>query len=669
MTLDFRIPDRGHVLLVALAAIAVYANSIANGFALDDTYIVQVNSRVHDLTNFRSIWLTPYWPFLGQELGLYRPLTIFLFALQWAAGNGAAWVFHAVNVGLHGLVTALSYLLLVRLTNRTAAFVGALIFAVHPIHTEAVANVVGQAEIVAAAAVLGACLLHAARPEGLAVSWPRRLLLALLFLIALAAKESAVVLPALLVLTDVAQQRVPLSARGLSDYARDILMPGFLLAAVLAWYLIMRFDVMGSIIGSNAAPAMPFLREEFRQLNALRAFPEFLRLLFFPQDLSADYAPAVIMPVETVRPMVILGGMLILVVTALAALTPWLPAIGFPAAWFAISIVTVSNLFFPIGVLVAERTLYLPSFAVSAIAAFAWQAAATRMPSVSRRRLAAAAVALVIVPGAAKTWSRNPDWRDTNTLWAATYRDNPHSYRSQWVQAALLDAQGRSDQAAVHYQLAYEIYPRDTQFTSVYANFLIGRGRYADAVTILEAVREIPPFTAFSASVLAHAYLAAGRYEEALELIEYAEVNGGDRATSMALRAYAYDGLGDAERALAAWRTTIRYSTGPRWRAWAFLARALAYSDRPLEAVAAADSARAAVEDPGVIPIVEAVQRAVREGCYESGSLAAPPAGTGFAGIMRPDCDGLGDWFSFPDPVQSATHLQNATVPLPGGVE
>jgi tetratricopeptide (TPR) repeat protein len=668
MTLDFRIPDRGPALLVALAAIAVHLNSIANGFALDDGYIVQLNGRVHDLTNFSRIWLTPYWPFLGQELGLYRPLTIFLFALQWAVGDGAAWVFHAVNVGLHGLVTVLSYLLLGRLTNRTAAFVGALIFAVHPIHTEAVANVVGQAEIVTAAAVLGACLLHAARPEGLAVSWPRRLLLALLFLIALAAKESAVVLPALLVLTDFAQQRVPLSARGLSDYARAILMPGFLLAAVLAWYLIIRFDVMGSIIGSNAAPAMPYLREEYRLLNALRAFPEFLRLLFFPQDLSADYAPAVIMPVETVRPMVILGGMLILVVTALAALTPWLPAIGFPAAWFAISIVTVSNLFFPIGVLVAERTLYLPSFAVSAIAAFAWQAAAARKPNASRR-LAAAAVALVIALGAAKTWSRNPDWRDTNTLWSATYRDNPHSYRSQWVQAALLDAAGRTDQAAVHYQLAYEIYPRDTQFTSVYANFLIGRGRYADAVTMLEAVRESPPFTAFSASVLAHAYLSTGRYEEALEMVEYAEVNGGDRATSMALRAYAYEGLGNGEQALAAWRTTVRYSTGPTWRAWAFLARALAYNDRPREAMAAADSARAAVEDPGVIPIVEAVQRALREGCYESGSLAAPPAGTGFAGLTRPDCDELGEWFSFPDPVQSATHLQNATVPLPGGVE
>ena len=133
---------------VVLAACAVYLNSIGNGFALDDVFIIHQNARVHDVTAWRYIWLTPYWPFFGTELGLYRPFIIFLYAVQWAIGGGATWVFHVGNVLLHATATLLVFLLLERLTPRTPALIGALIFAVHPVHTEAVANVVGQAEIV-----------------------------------------------------------------------------------------------------------------------------------------------------------------------------------------------------------------------------------------------------------------------------------------------------------------------------------------------------------------------------------------------------------------------------------------------------------------------------------------------------------------------------------------
>lgn len=666
MRLDLRIRDHGPVLFLVLAATAVYANSLANGFALDDVYIVQLNERAHDPTNLARIWLTPYWPFMGQELGLYRPLTIFLFAIQWACGDGAPWVFHAVNVALHGLVTVLSFMLLDRLTNRSAAFVGALIFAVHPVHTEAVANIVGQAELVAAAAVLGACLVHTERPPGMSVSWPRRLLLALLFLVAVCAKESAVVLPALLILMDFARKRIGLTYAGMAAYARSMAMPLFILAAVLAFYLILRFDVLGgSITGRNAAPAMPYLREEHRVLNAFRAFPEFLRLLFFPQELSADYSPAVIMPVEGIRPMVILGATLVVLVAVLAALTPWFTPVGFPAAWFIITIVTVSNLFFPIGVLVAERTFYLPSFAVSALAAYAWQAADVRFRGRTLlRRAAPALVAVVVILGAFRTWTRNPDWQDTNTLWQATYRDHPHSYRSQWVQAALLDAQGRADLAAVHYGLAYEIYPRDTQFTSVYANFLIGRGNYDDAVTLLEDARRIQPFTAFTASVLAQAYIATGHYEQALDLIEYAEVTGSDMVTSLALRAYAYEGMADYDRAIGAWRTALRHATHQRSRVLSFLARTLALAGYPADAHDAIEEARRAADNATSLPLIESVEQALRNGCYSGGGFTARVHG-GFAGLQRPDCDPLGEWFGFPAPVHSAKVLQNATSAAP----
>src|SRR4051812_35226430 len=86
------------ISLIFLAACIVYANSVRNGFAYDDVWIVEKNTRVHQLRDLGSIWLTPYWPTFGKQLGLYRPLTIFFFALEWAASGGRDWFFHAANV-------------------------------------------------------------------------------------------------------------------------------------------------------------------------------------------------------------------------------------------------------------------------------------------------------------------------------------------------------------------------------------------------------------------------------------------------------------------------------------------------------------------------------------------------------------------------------------------
>ena len=86
-------------------AIAVAATSLGNGFAYDDLPLIVDNARVTTLH--------PLWEYLGQSYwpagGLYRPLTVWLLALQWKLGDGTPWIFHATNVALHALVTGLVY--------------------------------------------------------------------------------------------------------------------------------------------------------------------------------------------------------------------------------------------------------------------------------------------------------------------------------------------------------------------------------------------------------------------------------------------------------------------------------------------------------------------------------------------------------------------------------
>jgi protein O-mannosyl-transferase len=635
--------------VVLLAAVAVYVSSLGNGFAFDDVPIIQQNERVHHLFAWRDIWLKPYWPFFGKEFGLYRPFIIFLYAVQWAIGGGAAWVFHVVSVALHAVATVLAFLLLDRLCGRVPALVGALLFAVHPVHTEAVANIVGQAEIVAAIGVFGAALVHVSRPAGVHVSWPRRCALVGLFAIALASKESAVVLPALLVALDFAQRRVRLSLRGWTDYVDAMLLPLFLLAATLALYLIIRFEVMsGALIGVNAAPALPFLREEYRVLNALRAFPEYVRLLVVPSDLAVDYAPGVILAVDTATPMTVLGAIVLLGLTLLALATPWAPGVGLPAAWFLITIVPVSNLFFPIGVLIAERTLYAPSLAVSLGLAYAWRYGSLHA-SLGVRRLAPALVAAALVLMAARTWVRNPEWASTDTVAGAFSRDHPESYRVQWLQASLAWERGKLEEAEFRFRLAHRLFARDPQLLLEYGSFLLARGRTQQAVAMLEEAYELRSFAQGTVMQLANAYIRTARWHDALARIREGEAFGAHPTETMPLRAHAYAGLGQHDLAAGAWRVAHANAARNAWILASFLARALAIAGYPDQALTTALEARGGTTEPVAQQTLDRLTAAIRAGCYDA--VRAAPSNP----LAFPQCDPLGDYFSFGTRLQATS--------------
>lgn len=605
---------RNLLLLVIAAAILVYANSVWNGFAYDDTWIIAHNDRVHQLANLRIILFTPYWPSFGSELGLYRPFTILAFALEWAIGGGAPWVFHLTNVLLHAAACFLVFHLIERLINTRAAFAGALLFAVHPLHTEAVANVVGQGELWATIGVLTACIIYVNRPEGVAIDLRRRVLILVLYGVSLLAKESAVVLPGLLVLLDFAQARVQPTKHSMARYVHEI---GFFIAMfclVLAAYLTLRLSILGNITGTDAAPGMPFLREQYRLLNAVRAWPEFVRLLFLPLVLSVDYAPGVILPVESVTPMVALGMVLVGACVMLALATPWRPLAGLIAGWFLISILPVSNFFFPIGVLIAERTLYLPSVAVCILAGIAF-AEALKSTERETRRLAIAAVAIITVVFGFRTVKRNPDWDSLTTVWESLARDHPESYRSQWVNALGLWSRKKNAQAEQYFLIAEKIWPRDSQFLTEFGNFYIGQRQYDKAVSYLERSRQMTPFVPRTHEFLGSAYLGAGRPADALASALHASgMEGADRSLTFTIIAGAYDGMHRYDEAVGAWRAAIQNSGGNVWMNWATLARSLAASGRKDEAAAAADVAFRKAKDKTSKYQVERLRAAIRSG-------------------------------------------------------
>ena len=510
MNLAGAIPPGRAALLVLIVAVGTFANSALNGFAYDDDAIIVRHPVV---TEGRAVdaLTSPYWPGVVSGTGLYRPVTLSSFALEWRLWNGHPAGFHLVNIFVHVAVSLLVFLLIFEVSATLPALVGGLLFATHPVHSEAVANVVGRAELYSALFVLGACLLFW-KGRGLSPFWRAARLLGIgaLYMMGLGSKEMAATLPALLVLLAlVRNDDVRVTDRVRTD------LPVFLLTgALLAAFLGARFLILGSVAGDVPAPTLMGLSAGQRVLTSLAVWPHYFRLLLFPLDLVADYAPAVLFPALTWGPDVMLGLLMILgAAVAVIFLWPRERLVAFGIAWFGVAILPVSNLFFPAGVLLAERTLYLPSVGLAFIAAgvVSWTA---------RERRASLGM-LVVTAGVVcgtfmvRTVLRNPSWKSSFTVMTTLGEEHPESFRAIWARAKGLSTVGEYEEAAGYYQTALELVPNDYSLL-VEAADLYGRTeRWADAEPLLAHAIELFPTQPAAWQVLSKQRLNQGRGREA----------------------------------------------------------------------------------------------------------------------------------------------------------
>lgn len=587
----FRAEPAAYPWAVAALAVLVYLNALANGFALDDVWIIPANSNVTELSNLARVWVRPYWPGVaGDALGLYRPLTISFFNLEWAIGGGAAWIFHAMNIALHATASVLVWVLASRLVGALPALAGALLFAVHPVHTEAVANVVGQAELLAAVFMLLACVTVLSERLGGA---QRITVVTVCYAAAVASKEHGLVLPALVALV----MGVPAARQsGWGGVLRKWFDEWRLfasMAALAAVYLLVRWWVLGSAL-SVEAPWLPFADDpRVRVLTALRVWLEYARLLLFPLELSSDYSVAVILPVEQVSLDVLLGTLLLVGTVLLVLLMPARPIVGLAAGWFLVTILPTSNLLTVSGVVLAERALYLPSVALSLAVAAAAAGLLVRLSGSWRPTVAVAGV-LVLIAFGVRTCARNPDWKSSAAVNAALLRDHPESYKAQWYAAGRAFARGDTLVASDRFTLALRMEPDNPQLVADYAEFLLLTARSDSARGLLERATLEPYYPTKVDNLLALAHLRSGECEESLERVAIAERRSRPGWQTRLVRVEALFALGRFDAAAAA---AVPMATAPgaaRAYRWLIAAHVLEYADQPSRAAAARDSARAA---------------------------------------------------------------------------
>ena len=183
---------------IVLLSLAASAPSLSNGFAVDDVPIIASDARIRSLDAPWRFFAQTYWPPTTKS-ALYRPLTSLAFAVEWRLGHGKPWVYHATNVLLYALVSLSVYRLAVLLLGGLAGWWAAALFAVHPVHVEAVGNSVGQSELWAALLVVLAVRHYIVVRRARDIATRDIARLSALYAVACLFKEHALMLPGLLI--------------------------------------------------------------------------------------------------------------------------------------------------------------------------------------------------------------------------------------------------------------------------------------------------------------------------------------------------------------------------------------------------------------------------------------------------------------------------------------
>ncbi|XP_032015826.1 protein O-mannosyl-transferase TMTC1 isoform X8 [Hylobates moloch] len=492
------IAPAGAAALLAGASCLCYGRSLQGEFVHDDVWAIVNNPDVRPGAPLRwSIFTNDFW---GKGMAentshkSYRPLCVLTFKLNIFLTGMNPFYFHAVNVILHCLVTLVLMYTCDKTVfkNRGLAFVTALLFAVHPIHTEAVAGIVGRADVLACLLFLLAFLSYNRSLDQGCVggSFPSTVspffLMLSLFLgtCAMLVKETGITVFGVCLVYDLfsLSNKQDKSSNG-ALCPRSPQQPGSPQPSSLPGHphrengKQQRFPHKGAWGGchsplppeskSSGFPVSPravWSMMRFLTYSYLLAFN--MWLLLAPVTLCYDWQVGSIPLVETIWDMRNLATILLAVVMALLSLH-CLAAfkrlehkeVLVGLLFLVFPFIPASNLFFRVGFVVAERVLYMPSMGYCILFVHGLSKLCTWLNRCGATTLIVSTVLLLLL-FSWKTVKQNEIWLSRESLFRSGVQTLPHNAKVHYNYANFLKDQGRNKEAIYHYRTALKLYPR-----------------------------------------------------------------------------------------------------------------------------------------------------------------------------------------------------------------
>lgn len=525
-------------LALAVITFLLYANTLGHDYTVDDGTVIKNNRfTVKGVDGLKDIFSHSYRAgFWERKEGLYRPLSVAMFALEWELAPDHPMPGHLINVVLYALIAVLLYRVMRSLLHRLHPLIPlavTLLWVLHPLHTEVVANIKSRDELLSFFfGLLTLHLLLRAVTEG---KRPALLLSAATFSLALLAKENSVAWAGVFPLALWCFTDTPL---------RKVITFSLFYVALIVLYFLLRIAVIGEITGgyellviNNSMVGAPDL--SVRLATAFHIMGKYLLLFLFPVTLVFDYSFNTIPlagwgdPLALLALLLFTGGLLY----ALRQL-PRRQLISFGVLFYLGTLLLVSNLIFLIEATMAERFLFTPSLGLCLLAGTALQRyvkSADRKDGQLtvmdlRKSVVLLPLAVVLLLFGIRTMRRNADWKDNLTLLEHDVQLSPGSARIRYalgstllVEHALTAPEGSAernnylDRAITELTTGVNILPN---YNDAWYHLGIAykeKGDAANAIRAFETARSYKAFTEASRlSAAGSAYGMAGQYERAI---------------------------------------------------------------------------------------------------------------------------------------------------------
>lgn len=485
----------GPAAVSAALALALYAVTLGGTYIYDDAVIIGLDDRVQHAKHWRQFWTHDY--FNGGIDNLYRPLVSQSYGLQWWLHGNRPWAFHLVNLLLNAGVCALVAEFARRLVDWRVGLIAGLLFAAHPVHSEAVAGIVGRAELACAVGVVGAMVLFLKCP----MTKPRALAISGLCLVAILSKEQGLLMPFLLAALLPVRRAMFAKEPALTFEQHNAQHQAMSLTFVLVlWSVIgviilreeilhLKFEWDRGFLDIAMQPMIHSPRVD-RWLIPLGLLGRYFQLLVAPVKLSIDYGLTVLRPTIArddpylwLGAAVLLAWMIGLVVSLLRR--SW--TVAFCLVALALTYSMASNVVM-IAAIFGERLMYLPSVFFLILVAMAM----ARLPAKVWRIL----LLVMVLLGCVRTWTYVRRWNDRDAFYEYALKEQPQSlkihllvsdadyqkgqlaaarrvmndaisiypdYWELWKMCALIDSKsGDWDKAVADWQRAFDLHPAES---------------------------------------------------------------------------------------------------------------------------------------------------------------------------------------------------------------
>ena len=501
------------LILISLAAFAIFANTLGGNFVYDDNRQIALNPLIQNPQLYGKALTSDVWAFKGDGTiaasNYWRPTFTAWCIINFRLFGLDPFGWHLLNVLLNVSVCLLAFVMLRQFEfSSQLAFCISLIFAVHPVHTESVAWVSGSPDLLLSAALLGSFIFaDCCRLNRLPIIFFISLLL---YVVALGAKETAIMFVPVYYLIFARQQT--------GDIVKDrrLIKVTFIFAVIAAIYFLTRIKILGSV--THPVEDSVGLASALQTIPSVAAF--YLRQIVFPYELGENYW---LRPVETIG---LYNFFLPAIVCIFSIATLWFMARRSQVGKIGLAILVLPMLpvlnisAFPSDQIVHDRYLYLPLIGFLMIVVPLADDLVNRISPDKAKFISASAMAVICVLLAIQTVSYNRVWRSNLSLWTHNVDLDPASRSSLTNYAAELSAQGRYQEAVAMYDRSVADGPTALALMGRARNY-IALKRLDDAIKDLNTVITIPSeeinaYTLFqSYEALALAYEQSGRLGDA----------------------------------------------------------------------------------------------------------------------------------------------------------